>query len=29
MLLDIMMPRMNGIEVLKEARRIAPDCGSS
>lgn len=23
-LLDIMMPRMNGIEVLKEARRIAP-----
>ena len=23
-LLDIMMPRMNGIEVLREARRIAP-----
>ena len=24
-LLDIMMPRMNGIEVLREARRIAPE----
>lgn len=24
-LVDIMMPRMNGIEVLREARRIAPD----
>ncbi len=23
-LLDIMMPRMNGIEVLREARRLAP-----
>lgn len=23
-LLDIMMPRMNGIEVLREARRVAP-----
>lgn len=24
-LVDIMMPRMNGIEVLREARRIAPE----